>query len=158
MVFLDLTGIEIIASVDEASNLMLDIAAKRAHIEDIAEFLAQHARFPFSAMIHRSPDNAAQSTRTQRKHLRDRHPRAFTCMKLPTGVILEYYRANGQIGHTDEGEHVDCAGCGRRKTALGSASHLWLRMGTYPVGTNARLPAVIELCDDCHGEISPVAA
>jgi len=157
-VFLELNQIEIIASVDEACSLMLDIAAKKVQVDDVAEFLAQHARFRFPTLTRRSPVDSARS-QTQRRRFGNGRQQGFSCMKLPTGVILEYYRPNGQIGYTDEGERVDCASCGRTFTALGSASHLWLRIGTYPLGTSAAgLPAVVEVCDHCHGKLAPIAA
>jgi len=64
--------------------------------------------------------------------------------KLNFRDILDSYeqRASNAI---DKGEHIDCAGCGRRLTEPGTISVGCVREPNQP----SNLPMSIELCDDC---------
>jgi len=65
-------------------------------------------------------------------------------MKLHVRDILNAYEMQA-ANSIDEGEHIECAGCGRRFTEPGTMSVACRRKPNQP----SRLPMSIELCEEC---------
>jgi hypothetical protein len=64
--------------------------------------------------------------------------------KLNFRAILDSYESR-VANSIDKGEHIDCAGCGRRFTEPGTMSVGCMRKPNQP----SNLPMSIELCEGC---------